>query len=622
MLEVYIKGKKIRIKPSQSIGKGGEADVYDIGKGQALKIFKQPDHPDYQNLPAAQAAAADRLEEQQFKLRLFPGNLPDRVVQPQELATDIIESQILGYTMQLIAGAELLLKYSDRTFRQTSGITAQTVVQIFQDLHQTVQTIHQTGAIIGDFKDLNILVKNRQAYIIDADSFQLPAFPCRVFTPRFIDPLLCQKNTSQLILAQTYNPESDWYAFALMLMQCLLFVHPYGGVYKPKNLNQQIPHDARPLHRITIFHPEVKYPKPALPYKILPDELLDYFHHLLHQDSRGQFPPHLLHNLSWRKCPLCGQEHARTTCPICTQTIPISTPALTVVRGNVTATRIFATEGIILSATIQAGKLRWLYHHRGEFQREDHQTVFSGNLDPQLQIRLQGKSTIIAKPGQLITLKPGETAQKNALDIQPAFDANQYHHYWIDGGQLLRDGTLGAEYIGDVLPGQTRFWVGETFGFGFYRAGTLSVAFVFHSRRSGIKDSVKLPPFSGQIIDVNCTFTSERCWFFCTSEASGQTLHFCTVIRDDGTIEATTMAKTGDSSWLSNWRGSCAVGNFLFVPTDEGIYRIEVQNGNIVKTKEFPDTEPFIDANTQLFAGSRELYAVKYREIIALQIHA
>ena len=41
---------------------------------------------------------------------------------------------------------------------------------------------------------------------------------------------------------------------------------------------RRITHDARPLHRITIFHPEVKYPKHAVPYGVLPDDILQYFH--------------------------------------------------------------------------------------------------------------------------------------------------------------------------------------------------------------------------------------------------------------------------------------------------------------------------------------------------------
>jgi hypothetical protein len=84
-MEVYISGKKVSLKPSRSIGKGGEADVFDIGGGKALKVFKRADHPDYQGLPTEQQAAIARLHEHQQKLRDFPTNLPQRVVQPESL---------------------------------------------------------------------------------------------------------------------------------------------------------------------------------------------------------------------------------------------------------------------------------------------------------------------------------------------------------------------------------------------------------------------------------------------------------------------------------------------------------------------------------------------------------
>ncbi len=61
-----------------------------------------------------------------------------------------------------------------------------------------------------------------------------------------------------------------------MLMQSLLFVGPYGGVYRPTDKKKTVLHDARPLKRITVFDPEVRYPKPARPYNMLPDDLLGY----------------------------------------------------------------------------------------------------------------------------------------------------------------------------------------------------------------------------------------------------------------------------------------------------------------------------------------------------------
>ena len=147
------------------------------------------------------------------------------------------------------------------------------VLQIFKDLHGTVMGIHGKQVVIGDFNDLNVLVKGTEAYMVDADSFQFGRFPCRVFTARFVDPLLCDPKSHSPMLVKPHNSESDWYAYAVMLMQCLLYVDPYGGVYIPKDRAKKIPHPQRPLKRVTIFNPEVRYPKPAVHYNVLPDDL-------------------------------------------------------------------------------------------------------------------------------------------------------------------------------------------------------------------------------------------------------------------------------------------------------------------------------------------------------------
>jgi serine/threonine protein kinase len=606
---VYIQGQKIRLKPTQAIGKGGEADIYDIGKGIALKLFKQPDHPDYQNLPAQQQLVKERLAEHQYKLRLFPNNLPDQVVKPLELVMDAAGTIILGYTMPLIINAEVLLKYSDRNFRN-AGISNQNVIQIFKDLYSTVFEIHKTGVIIGDFNDLNVLVRENKAYLIDADSFSIPTFPCRVFTSRFLDPFLCDSQASQPILIESYTTDSDWYAFNVMLMQCLLFVHPFGGIYKPKQSSQKIPHEARPLHGISIFHPEVKYPKPAIPYQVLPDDLLHYFQQVFDRDQRGIFPKAFLDQLHWQKCHLCGIEHARSTCPNCVQRVPVAKP-VTQVLGNVKFNRIFTTEGVILSATVQNGKLWWVYHKNGEFKREKGEVILTGPLDPTLKIRIQGETTFISKQGQLIALKPGKPPTHFAAN---RFDVNATHCFWTYNGQLLKNGTFGDEYIGDILDKQTHFWVGEKFGFGFYRAGKLHVSFVFDTHRQGINDCVKLPRYSGQLLDATCTFTSDRCWFFWATQEHNQIFHHVAIIHANGSIEAIT-TQPSNTPWLSNLHGKCAAGNFLLVATDDGIIRVEPENGQILPTKTFPETEPFVNANSQLFLAPQGLYVVNSHQI-------
>ncbi|MGK7923735.1 MAG: hypothetical protein AB4290_00525 [Spirulina sp.] len=621
-MDIYINGKRVRLKASQAIGKGGEADVYKLGRDRAVKIFKSPDHPDYQGLSQEQQSAKERLVEHQQKLRQFPTHLPSRVVTPEDLATDKQGNMIKGYTMPLISNAEVLLRYGERSFR--SGIiNNQTVLQIFQDLHETIAKIHLAGVIIGDFNDLNVLVKGTEAYLIDADSFQFNGFYCRVFTAKFVDPLLCDRAASSPIMQFYHNQDSDWYAFAVMLMQCLLFVSPYGGIYKPKKPNKRIPQAARSLQRITVFNSEVKYPKPAIPYKVLSDALLHHFYQVFEEDKRGEFPRSLLDNLNWQKCPSCGIEHARTNCPLCTrmQVIPSVSPIGTkTVRGTVTAELIFQTEGIIITANYSGSSLQWLYWDGDEFKREDNAVILTGKLEPYMRFRLRGKTTLVGKQGQVITLSPHASPDRLAVDnygMQVQFDTNAIARYWLHNGQLLRDGQLGAEYIGDVLNNQTRFWVGSRFGFGFYRAGNLTVSFVFDATGKGLNDRVQIPLGSGQLLDAACSFSDRFCWFFWSMQERGKTIKRCALISSDGQVKA---LHEGNEPWLQTLSGKCAVNHFLLCGTDAGIVRVEANSDRLFVAKEFPDTEPFVDVNTRLFPSRDGLYGVTQKTIYLLEI--
>jgi len=622
MALVLLDGKRVSFNPSQAIGKGGEADIYRIGPKTALKIFKPPDHPDYEGQPREQQAARERLEIHQRKLQDLPRGLPSTVVTPDKLATDLTGRRVLGYSMPLVSNAEVLMRYGNRSFR--SAVSNDSVVLIFRDLHGTVVSTHSIGVVIGDFNDLNVLVSGTEAYVIDADSFQWGPYPCRVFTARFVDPLLCDPKAVSPMLVRPHSRKSDWYAFSVMLMQSLLFVDPYGGVYKPKNPNNRVPHSARPLHRITVFHPDVVYPKPAVPYNVLPDEMLQWFHLIFEKDMRGDFPLKILEDMRWTNCSNCGTEHARAVCPNCTQVMPEAVKEVTKVRGQVTATRAFRTRGLVLFAAFQDGKLRFLYHEDGKFKREDGSVVISGAIDPLMRFRIKGDSTLVAQGSRVITLTPGQKSEVITVDsfgTLPIFDANERFRYWIISGQLLRDGALGPEYIGDILTNQTLFWVGPTFGFGFYRAGNLSVTFTFDAERRGINDSIKLPPIKGQLVDSTCVFTRDRCWFFVSSRQGSKTINQCIVLKRDGAVEGSAEAEDGDGSWLGAIRGKMATNNFLLAATDEGIVRVEpTGNGQITKTREFPDTEPFVDSGCHIFPGPGGLYVINQKEVWLLKI--
>lgn len=618
-MKVYLGGKQLSLSPSTVIGKGGEADIFDIGGGLVVKIFKQPSHPDFNGFPQEQSAAQDRIQEHQNKLPAFPKNLPVRVIVPIDLVKNS-KGVIQGYSMKFLKGYEVLLKYSDRKFRQ-AGINNNDVVQTFKDLHNTVDGIHKAGVVIGDFNDLNVMVNNNEANIIDADSFQFGPFYCRVFTEKFVDPMLCDINNTIPVLVRPHTQESDWYAFAVMLMQSLLFVGPYGGVYSPKDPANRVNHVTRPLKRITVFNQEVKYPKPAVHFSVLSDELLQYFHQLFIEDKRGIFPNKLLEDLRWTECTKCGTTHAKKVCPSCSTFV--QSLIKETVRGNVTCTYIFQTSGLILTALASDSGLKYLYHENGEFKREGDISVVRGNVGTTMRFRIRGKETLIGDGGQFITLVPGRKPEKTVVDCfgsLPLFDTNEHNKYWLYDGTLLRDDYLGQKFIGNVLKGQTLFWVGQQFGFGFYRAGNIHTGFVFDANSGCINDNINLPLIPGQLIDATCYFAGNWVWFLTTIREKGQTINRCLIVKSDGTIKEYVEAKDGDGSWLGSIRGKCAAGNFLLSATDEGIVKVEPVGGSISITKEFPDTEPFVDSGCHLYPDKNGIYVVDRNTIKMLQI--
>jgi hypothetical protein len=620
-MRVYVRGKKLGLDPSQSIAKGGEADIFRLSPTEALKLFKQPDHPDLAGDPLAQMAAELRIAEHQTKLPEFPTNLPIQVVTPEALATNR-SGRVLGYTMRFIEGAEVLLRYADKGFRQ-AGPSYDDVLAFFRDLHSAVEGAHRAGVIIGDFNDLNVLVKDKKTYLIDADSYQFGRYQCRVFTEKFLDPLLCDPHSAAIMLSQPYGPAADWYAFAVMAMQTLLFVGPYGGVYQPKDKSQRVAQSARPLHRITVFDSDVKYPKVALHYSVLPDDLLHYLIGVFKKDRREAFPVRLL-DMEWKTCEACGLLHARGLCPACDKHAPAAVVQAVRVRGTVTCARVFRTTGLITYAAVQEDKLRYIYREGDRFKREGGNTVMRGPLDPLVRYRIRGDDTLVGRDNRLVVLdRDGNVKVRHTVDCVgslPMFDSNSRDYFWASDGQLLRDAQRGAEVVGQALAGQTLFWAGEQAGFGFYRAGTLNVAFCFDPQRRGINDTVQLPRLPGQLVDSTCLFSGTQTWAFFSFKEAGRIKHRCHKLDRNGAMLGWAEAQADDGSWLGAIRGKRLIGESLFSVSDEGVVKVREVNGTLEKVAVFPDTEPFVNAGCHLLALTTGLHVVDAHEINCLTI--
>jgi serine/threonine protein kinase len=495
---VFIKGTLLNFDPNRTVGKGGEGEVFDLGDGRAFKLFKGPDHPDYvgsdeQHVRDREGAKL-RLQLMQKKLPAYP-KLNDRVVAPLDVVTDS-NGAAVGFTMPLMTGAQVLRQLTKQGFRAQAGIDNNAVVRIFLDLHRTVSDLHSKKVQIGDFNLLGILLKSGTPFLIDADSFQFGQFPCRSFTPRFVDPLVCAPG--QLVLTGSHSEVTDWYAFSLMLFECLLYVAPYGGVLTGP-LAKRVKQDARPLQRLSVFHQDVRYPDKGTPVTSLNDDVLDLFHRLIEKDWRGVFPVQLLERMNWINCTSCGAIHCRTKCPICALVTPgaaVQAPAEER-HGKVTITRNFQTTGTILDAVFVNGRLLFLYHEDGTFYREGKVKVMPGKLQSGLVSKICGDATAFASGSTMVLVKPGQTKPDSfAVDSyrgqSPAVATNGTNYFFSSGGRIQRDHSLGMKYLGSSVTGQTMFWAGPKFGFGTYRVGHIRKAFVFDVDSQSLNDSIQL----------------------------------------------------------------------------------------------------------------------------------
>jgi hypothetical protein len=489
--------------------------------------------------------------------------------------------------------------------------------------------------IIGDFNEHNVLATGQRAYLIDADSFQFGAYPCTVFTERFVDPLLCDAQAAAPVLCRPYTSDSDWYAFHVLVMRTLLCVGPHGGVYRPRDPARRMPQAARSLRRVTVFDPEVVYPKPALHYGILPDALLDQLQAVFCRDRRGALPAALLDDLRFTRCRTCGMEHARDLCPSCRPGVARQAASARI-HGRLRVDELVVTAGLIADARLLGGALAYLVLASGQLRDHTGAVLAAGmRMHPGRRIACWPGGAIVADGGHARVLTRTGAAVPAPADIaadicggDTAIAASSRKHIvWASGGRLLcwrgagGHASQGPTDLGAVLRGQTRLWLGDTLGFGLYRAGALTVGFVFDPERRGLNDRVELPAMRGRVEDVWCTIGSDRVWLFWREHRQGKEIARAALIASSGALLATAETDAPDTeAWLYAGHGVAAAGPYLFAPTDAGLVRVEADGHTLRATRSFPDTEPVVSAGDRLLAGPDGLYVVKPDRILRLTL--
>lgn len=572
-MKLHVGARAIDVDDDDLVGEGGEARVYAFD-GMALKLFDKP-------LRAAKEP----------KLAAFPTGLPTSVVAPVDVVRDA-RGAFAGYAMRLVRSAVPFARLADRAGR--AAVTTQQVGALLQALARDVAALHARGVAVGDLNDGNVLVARAGGLaprIIDADSFDLPGFPCAVAHERFLDPRRYGAD-----LAGRLDAATDAYALRVLAFQSLCCLHPFGGTHGSYKTPLR-----RAEARWSVLRGDVVVPRAALPWTALPDDLLHDFARVFHDDDRRPFDPRLL-DARWVLCG-CGLVHARARCPVCA--VVVAAPRVAPTASGARVVFRVAGTGTIVDAAFD-GKLRVLVDDGASLRREDDTPAVQDDARLGLGLHLDGGATWVGLDGAWVRVEQGRATDR-LTTRGGAFAASSLGRFVVDGGHLVEAGA-GAR-LGKVVGATTLLAAGPGFGVGLWRAGPLVFPFLFGAR--GALRDVVLPLPAGRVVEHAASFEGDRALWTIAFADGGCTTY---VVDADGRCIA---AGAFDAR-----RGALVDGRAL-VPVPGGVRAWDVDDdaGIFADAGLVPGTGDVVDETTRLVRGAGgAVLAVLAREVIELRL--
>lgn len=591
---VWVAGKRVALRDEDLLGIGGEGRVYRVG-GRALKVITDIDEARRRKLAA-------------FTTLGRP--LPPEVVAPLELATDG-RGAVVGFTMRVVEGATDMHKLAQRRW-QRAAMSPREVLGLLRELDGVIQKLHAAEVVVGDLNDGNValehLSKDPRAWrpaLIDADSMQIPGFPCVVAHERFLDPRLYGVDLGK---RAALDVSTDWYALAVLAFTALVFVHPFGGAHPSYATMLR-----RAEARVSVLRSDVVLPAAAQRPDVLSDDALAWFMDVFERERRAPLPPAVL------DAPLvlcsCGTSHARKACPSCTARVYV-TPSVRAVGKLRLAT---LARGDVLTASSN-GNVAWVRHENGVLYREDGTTVpLVAVLSPDAVVRIEGSATWVLDRGR--AQKYGRSALVDDVPIatvhgEPAADVGPHGLVMMVGADLVRaaDGTR----IGAVLEGQTRVRVGASMGLAFARAGAFTLWFVFDPRKGPLRQ-IDLPPLEGRLVAWDCVFDEAHVLVSTTTERGGRVVHEAHLVDARGEVVA---SERGANGVLDGMSGKCISGGAIVAASPQKLALVRPNR----KTRAFEAIRtfdsPFTDIAELLVGPGGSLYALAPDELCHLSFQS
>jgi len=578
-MNIKVGDKSVKLKDYDIIGSGGEANIYRMGR-QALKIYHKS------------------TQERQKKLKHLiqkSNALPSKVAKPLELVYDG-RGKLRGFSMQRVKKvAEVLAELAKKRYRKVFRITIQDIVELFLDGYDTLSQIHKAGFIVGDLNDLNELFVKKEMLFIDVDSFQFGDYPCMVGTEAFIDPLLYGVNLDK---RPSFTTGNDWYSYAVLLFKTITMAHPFGGIYKGVNTLLE-----RAQKRIPVYEKGVRYPKIALNFEVLSDDLLNEMERYFKSDYRKGFNRKVIEDYLdiLIPCPNCGIHYSgeRSTCPVCSEKTAQQIQKLKKEQEAHDKIRVFrlfnGTVGVIRQgydglyiAEIEKDKIR--------VHRETN-ILQTFNRDDVDQIDFASGHIIKAKDNELEIYKDqklNNTVTTQPYNGKPVFGCNERLLYHIQANYLMATNldTGASRQLVRVMENQTWFKVADKTDalVGFFRLlGDFRFFIQYKNDHHDLED-IKLED-QENVIDLSVKFDNSSALLILKTVMKMRSYIRVYQIGFDGKLRFDKKLEAMGSQIYKNIHGVAYFSGMLLHPTDDGVVSEKLSDGSL---KKFTETENYV----------------------------
>lgn len=224
------------ITSRNEIGKGGEAVVYEYGRGYVAKVFNESGDINY----GLKSTVIARIMQRAETLTSTNKNV---FVFPERILVDNEENQMIGYAMKKVDGLPLSV-LKDKQVINEQGLTRKDVFEILINVGKGIEKLHSNGIFIGDLNGRNILFDSSKIiYFLDFDGMGIDDILPEFCTDGYIDPISKKKKMITM--------KDDWYSFAVQAFYYLTYTHPFNGIYMENGKALDIP--AKMERRISLL---------------------------------------------------------------------------------------------------------------------------------------------------------------------------------------------------------------------------------------------------------------------------------------------------------------------------------------------------------------------------------